>query len=469
MDGSPDLIISPNFNGVQNLEKLVLTWCSNLRQLHPSIGKLKKLRLLDLKGCQELTSLPDKFEMESLVTLNLSHCLKVKKIPEFVGNMEHFQGLLLDGAAIVELPSSVECLTGLNTLLLANCKNLVRFPNNFCSLTSLKNFILSGCSKIDKLPRDLGNIISLKKLDFSGTAIEELPSSIEFLTGLEALILRDCKKFVLLPSTVCSLKSLMTMDLSKCPKFVNLPENFGNLKHLYSLGLEGTAIEVLPSSVGCLAALNSLNLKDCKNLVCLPSTICNLKQVWHFDLTGCSKITNLPESLGNMERLSQLFLGGTAIKELPSSIIHFKRLNAVYLSGCPLSSSSLTSMPSCRVIDLSDCSLSAIPSRIVIPMTVCSELYLGGNDFVSLPESISQFSELKFSTWMVAKAFDHYQIFGFRQKFILYAWTIVPHWRDCQNHQMISSGMNSLSIASTASNWLTIFKTSVTCFRYVSL
>ena len=125
MDGSSNLIISPNFSGVQNLEKLVLARCLNLRKLHPSIGKLKKLKLLDLQKCSKLTSLPDKFEMESLVTLNLTYCLKVKKIPEFVGNMKLLQELLLVGTAIIELPSSVECLTGFNILILWGCKNLV--------------------------------------------------------------------------------------------------------------------------------------------------------------------------------------------------------------------------------------------------------------------------------------------------------------------------------------------------------
>ena len=395
MDGSSDLVICPNFNVVPNLEELVLARCSNLCELHPSIVKLKKLKLLDLGECQELTSLPDKFEMESLVTLNLTHCLNVKKIPEFVGNMEHFQELLLEGTAIIELPSSVQCLTGLSTLILKNCNNLLCFPNIICSLTSLNNLNLCGCSKIDELPKDLGNIISLKKLDFSGTAIKELPSSIEFLTGLEEMVLRDCKKFVLLPSTVCSLKSLRGMYLSRCPKFVNLPENLGNLQHLSGLSLEGTAIEVLPSSVGCLAALHSLNLKSCKNLVCLPSTICNLKRVRFLYLTGCPKITNLPENLGNMEGLGVLRLDGSAIKELPSSIIHIKGFGELYFRGCQLSSSSLTSLPGCNIMDLSDCNLSAIPSGIDFSMTSCTRLYLRGNDFVSLPESsISQFSYL---------------------------------------------------------------------------
>ncbi|XP_050264204.1 disease resistance protein RPV1-like [Quercus robur] len=633
MDGSSDLITSANFNGVQNLEELVLARCPNLRELHPSIGKLKKLKLLDLQECPKLTSLPDKFEMESLVTLNLTHCLKVKKIPEFVGNMDLLQELLLEGTAIIELPSSVECLTSLNILILHNCKNLVCLPNTICSLTLLKNLdlfgclkfdklpedlgnlvslkkldlsgtaikelpssvefligltsldltdcknfvllpsticslksldeiilsrcskfdklpgdlgniislkkldlsrtaikklpssvefligltsldltyckkfdklpedlgnivslkklclrgtaikelpssvefliglttldlrcckefvllpsticslksldeiFLSGCSKFDKLPKDLGNIVSLKKLNLSGTAIKELPSSVEFLIGLTTLDLTDCKEFVLLPSTVCSLKSLDSIQLSgtaikelpssiefligltllslrdckkfellpstvcslkslnkiwlsRCPKFVNLPDNIGNLKRVNWLDLEGTAIEVLPSSVGRLAALSYLSLKNCKNLVCLPSTICNLKRVGYLILTGCSKITNLPENLGNMENLSDLFLDGTAIKELPSSTIHLKRLNKVSFEGCQLSSSSLTSMPRSKTIDLSDCNLSAIPSGIDrFSRTELQNLYLMGNDFVSLPESISQFSRLEY-------------------------------------------------------------------------
>ena len=141
-----------------------------------------------------------------------------------------------------------------------------------------------------------------------------------------------------------------------------------------------------------MAALKYLKLEDCKNLVFLPSTICNLKKVECLDLIGCSKIANLPENLGNMESLKWLFLGETAIKELPSSTIHLEKVWRVSFKGCHLSSSSLTSMPRSREIDLSDCQLSEIPSGIdCISMT---ELYLRGNDFISLPESISQFSRL---------------------------------------------------------------------------
>ncbi|XP_030948225.1 TMV resistance protein N-like [Quercus lobata] len=401
MAGSSNLIKAPNFKGVPNLEELVLEGCSKLRTLDPSIGKLKNLKLLNLKKCQKLTSLPNKIEWKSLVTLNFIGCSKVKKIPEFVGNMTHLQELILLGTAITKLPSSVKCLTGLTLLDLTYCKKFEFLPSTICSLKSLEKIFLLGCSKFDKLPKDFGNITSLTYLNFSGTAIKELPSSIEFLNGLKVLALKDCKKFVRLPSTVCSLKSLEAMYLSRCPKFVNLPEDLGNLELLSRLCLKGTAIEVLPSSVGHLAALVILNLKYCKNLVRLPSTICNLKRLDNFKLAGCSKITNLPENLGNMESLRVFSLDGTAIKELPPSTIHLEApLSSLSFKGCQLSSSSLTSIPRARYLYLNDCNLSAIPSGIdrnlsISPYFCGMSLYLSGNDFVSLPESISQVPKLE--------------------------------------------------------------------------
>nr|XP_023896871.1 disease resistance protein TAO1-like [Quercus suber] len=339
MDGSSDLIISPNFNGVQNLEELVLARCSNLRKLHPSIGKLKKLKLLDLKECQELTSLPDKFEMESLVTLNLTHCLKVKKIPEFVGNMELLQELLLEGTTIIELPSS--CL-----------------PNTICSLTSLNNLDLFGCSKFDKLQEDLGNIVSLKKLCLSETAIKELPSSFEFLIGLTSLDLTYCKNFVLLSSTICSLKSLDEIILSRCSKFDKLPKDLGNIISLKKLNLSGTGIKELPSSVKFLIGLTSLNLIDCKKFVLLSSTICSFKSLDEIILSECSKFDKLPKDLGNIVSLKTLCLSRTAIKELPSSVEFLIGLETLFLEDCKkfvLLPSTVGSLKSLKKMWLSRC------------------------------------------------------------------------------------------------------------------
>ena len=150
---SLNLIEIPDVTGIPNLEKLVLIRCRNLQEFHPSIGIHKKLICLNVNWCTKLSRLPGKFEMESLVTLDLEGCSNVKKIPEFVGNMECLQFLNLEETTITELPSSIECLTGLSFLNLKYYKNLVSLPNTFCSLKSLKYLDLSGCSTFHNLPK----------------------------------------------------------------------------------------------------------------------------------------------------------------------------------------------------------------------------------------------------------------------------------------------------------------------------
>ena len=190
----------------------------------------------------------------------------------------------MSGTARKEFPSSIVGLTTLNSLILKDCKNLVCLPSTICSLNSLECLDLCGCPNFDNLPEKLGNLKGLKKLHLSGTAVKEFPSSIEGLTTLNLLTLKDCKNLVCLPSTICSLNSLECLDLCGCSNFDNLPKNLGNLKGLSDLDLSGTAIKEFPSSIEGLKSLPSLNLFNCNKLVCVPSICCG----W------CSKSFNMP-------------------------------------------------------------------------------------------------------------------------------------------------------------------------------
>ncbi|KAK9987256.1 hypothetical protein SO802_032207 [Lithocarpus litseifolius] len=392
-----NLIISPDFTGVPNLEKLIFANCKNLCELHPSVGILKKLVLLDLKYCSKLSCLPSKFEMDSLVTLDLMCCSILEKFPEFMGNMEYLQRLTLNDTAILELPSLVGGSIGLTSLIMKGCHNLVCLPNTICSLKSLESLDLCGCSNFDNLPENLGNLKGLKKLHLSGTAIKELPSSIDGLTTLTLLILKDCKNLLCLPSTICSLNSLECLDLCGCSNFDNLPENLGNLKGLKKLGLSGTAIKELPSSIDGLTTLPSLILKDCKNLLCLPSTICSLNSLECLDLCGCSNFDNLPENLGNLKGLKKLGLSGTAIKELPSSIDGLTTLLSLILKDCKnllCLPSTICSLNSLECLDLCGClNFDNLPENLG-NLKGLKELHLIRTAIKELPSSIKGLTSL---------------------------------------------------------------------------
>ncbi|XP_050257407.1 TMV resistance protein N-like isoform X28 [Quercus robur] len=395
---SSGFIISPDFTGVPNLEKLNLSSCQKLRELHPSVGILKKLVHFDLKFCENLVCLPNTIcSLNSLERLDLCGCSNFDNLPENLGNLKGLKMLYLSGTAIKELPSSIDGLTTLTSLTLNDCKNLVCLPSTICSLKLLERLDLSRCSNFDNLPENLGNLKGLKELNLSGTSIKELPSSIDGLTALTSLTLQDCENLVCLPSTICSLKLLECLDLYGCSNFDNLPENLGNLKGLKNLHLSGTAIKELPSSIDGLTTLTSLTLNDCKNLVCLPSIICSLNSLERLDLYGCSNFDNLPENLGNLKGLKNLHLSGTAIKELPSSIDGLTTLTSLTLNDCKnlvCLPSTICSLNSLERLDLCGCSNFDNLLENLGNLNGLKNLHLSGTAIKELPSSIDGLTTL---------------------------------------------------------------------------
>ncbi|WKA11109.1 hypothetical protein VitviT2T_028639 [Vitis vinifera] len=261
----------------------------------------------------------------------------------------------------------------------------------------------------------------LSELSLEGTAIKGLPLSIEYLTGLVLLNLRNCQNLESLPSCIYKLRSLEILILSDCLKLKELPEVLENMGSLLELFLYGTAIKKLPSSIQHLSGLVLLNLRECKSLAILPHSIRKLKSLQTLILSGCSKLDNLPKGLGSLQGLEKLEAAGTAIKELPPSISLLENLEVLSFEGCKgLESNPRNSLPSfqllpaeigrsrgfqlhsffglrsLRKLNLSDCNIleGAIPNDF---SSLCSLEYLdlSRNNFVTLPASLNQLSQLK--------------------------------------------------------------------------
>ena len=236
-----NLIRTPNFIEIPNIERLNFQGCTILHELHPSVGGLKQLIQLNLGDCKCLENLPHELNLESLKILILSGCSKLKKFPEIGSNMTSLLDLYLDGTALEELPSSIKHLTGLTLLSLQDCKNLWSFPSVICSLTSLKILTLKGCK--------------------SQQPIEALQN-----TGPEPEPIN-----LLLPNSFSGLSSLVSLDLSDC----NLSDG------------------PLPDDLSCLSSLKSLNLSK-NNFTSLLDSISELSELKLLLLDHCSQLKSLP-------------------------------------------------------------------------------------------------------------------------------------------------------------------------------
>ncbi|PON51854.1 TIR-NBS-LRR-like protein [Parasponia andersonii] len=285
-----------DFSNIPNLESLILKGCEKLSELHQSVGELKRLVLLNLKGCKNLKRLPHNISLESLEVCILSGCSKLNKFPHIKGNMEKLSELHLDGTAIVELPTSIEHLTGLTLLNLKDCKYLKSLPSVICSLTSLKTLNLSGCSLIDQLPEKLESLECLQELDLSESAIRREPASIRLLKNLEHLSFRGCQG-VPHRSWISAFSSYLSPAGRSASTSLQLPNSFFYYSSsLRSLDLSNCNLTqgAIPYDIGRLSSLQQLNLSE-NNFVSLPNSICQLSELRELKLYRCSNLKMLPE------------------------------------------------------------------------------------------------------------------------------------------------------------------------------
>ena len=292
-------------------------------------------------------------------------------------------------------------------------------------MESLQILTLSGCSKLKKFPEVQGNMEYLPNLSLEGTAIKGLPLSIENLTGLALLNLKECKSLESLPRSIFKLKSLKTLILSNCTRLKKLPEFQENVESLMELFLDGSGIIELPSSIGCLNGLVFFNLKNCKKLASLPQSFCELTSLRTLTLCGCSELKELPDDLGSLQCLAELNADGSGIQEVPPSITLLTNLQKLSLAGCKGGESksrnmvfsfhsspteelrlpSFSGLYSLRVLILQRCNLSegALPSDLG-SLPSLERLDLSRNSFITIPASLSGLSRLRSLTLEYCKS-----------------------------------------------------------------
>ena len=264
------------------------------------------------------------------------------EIPDLSGAPNLKQLILQRCTRLYEIHASLGDLKRLVRLDLNGCKCLKSLPHKI-NLEALEFFNLSGCSKLKKFPAIVENMPRLSKLYLSETAIKDLSLLVIHSTGLIELDLRYCKNLSTLPIAICSLMSLKTLNLSGCSKLDELPENFGKIEGLEKLDLSGTAIMGLPSSVDHLKKV--LSPSGCMGILSNNLT--------RFPLMQCRSL----DPMGMLER-------------------------------------SLIGLCSLTKLNLSYCNIQTIPN-VLGCLSSLEWLYLEGNNFVCLPESIIQLSKLR--------------------------------------------------------------------------
>ena len=217
----------PDLSQAPNIKELDLKYCTNLVEVHDSIGHLQKLEVWELSNCTKLQILPSYLMMKSLASLTLTGCSSLKKFPDISQEMECLGKLALHSTGICELPSSFGNLIGLKTLLLGN--HSLYLPSSIYKLQHIERLSLYG----DVIfPKELENDRQPPCDSYKGLSQYIFPS-LNYLS-LSFFKIRTEIDFILTSCSPLSLESLYITDSN----VVTLPKFFGRFERLHMLFIE---------------------------------------------------------------------------------------------------------------------------------------------------------------------------------------------------------------------------------------
>ncbi|OWM89411.1 hypothetical protein CDL15_Pgr024159 [Punica granatum] len=277
----------------------------------PSDFRPKKLTMLRLHS-GSITQLWDRFKMcLNLAIVELTKCDSLCEIPN-VSAIPNLEKLIVKHCtSLVSVHESVGFLEKLVVLSFEGCSNLRRVPAKL-RLVSLETLDLSGCSNLEKFPDISARMESVESIDISCTAVKELPSSIENLTGLRYIKLNSCKNLKALPTNIYSLQKIKDLYLKGCTRLQEFPMYKSSLAKietgfplLESFDASTCGISNLNflEAPNCFTKLQYLNLSR-NNLVTLPSCISKFSELKFLHLEDCKQLREMPELPPNLTYLN---------------------------------------------------------------------------------------------------------------------------------------------------------------------
>ncbi|XP_039312691.1 protein lap1 isoform X2 [Solenopsis invicta] len=268
-------------------------------------------------------------------------------------------------------------------------------PDVFIYERTLEKLYLDA-NRIRDLPRPLFQCHELRVLSLSDNEITTLPPAIASLINLEYLELSK-NSIKDLPDSIKECKSLRSIDISVNP-FDRFPDAITHIVGLRELYLNDAYIEYLPANFGRLSALRTLELRE-NNMMTLPKSMSRLvnlqRHLQRLDI-GNNDFTELPEVVGDLINLTELWIDGNDIRRVPANVEQLYRLNHF---DCTMNAIHALPMEirgwrDIAIMNLSSNEMYELPDTLCYLRTIVT-LKIDDNQLNALPNDIGQMSSLE--------------------------------------------------------------------------
>uniref|UniRef100_A0A6N2LHE3 ADP-ribosyl cyclase/cyclic ADP-ribose hydrolase n=1 Tax=Salix viminalis TaxID=40686 RepID=A0A6N2LHE3_SALVM len=227
LNGCSKLDKFPDIVGNMNCLRELRLDGTAIAELPSSFHRLAGLVLLNMSSCKNLESIPSSISgLKSLKKLDVSDCSELKNIPENLGKVESLEEFDASGTSIRQPPASFFLLKNLKVLSFNGCKRLTvnltdQVLPSLSGLCSLEELDLRACNLGEgAVPEDIGFLSSLRSLNLSKNNFVSLPKSINQLSRLEKLALKDCVMLESLPEVPLQVQKV---KLDGCLRLKEIP------------------------------------------------------------------------------------------------------------------------------------------------------------------------------------------------------------------------------------------------------
>jgi hypothetical protein len=259
--------------------------CDELRCLSGEFHGFTSLRVLRIRDCPKLASIPSVQHCTTLVELNIWWCRELISIPgDFEELKDSLKKLDIWGCKLEALPSGLQFCASLEELSIVDCRELIHFIDDLQELSSIQTLSIVSCDKLISVPYDLRQLHSLVHLTITGCqSLTHFPEDcLDCLTQLEELRIggfsEELEDF---PAGVINSIQYLSgylerLEIHGWGKLKSVPHQLQHLTALESLSIRGfdgdEFEEALPDWLDKLSSLRSLEIVGCKNLKYLPSS-----------------------------------------------------------------------------------------------------------------------------------------------------------------------------------------------------
>lgn len=236
---------------LSKLKIMSVEGCRKLRSLPPI--NLTSLQYLNLSHCLSLVSFPEILEnMENITHLSLEYTA-IKELPYSIGKLIRLRRLELHGCGMFQLPSSIVLLAELEWLSISQCEGL-QSSRQDKGTEKLSSKVSSNVKHIDFLSCNISD--------------EFIQIGLTWFANVKELDL-STNNFTILPACIQECHLLTKLNLDYCvnlEKIGGIPPNLETFSAVRCTSLKDLDLTVLLPSNKEFCFLRELILDDCDNL-----------------------------------------------------------------------------------------------------------------------------------------------------------------------------------------------------------